>query len=80
MVQFVCKITSIGCFMVIRVRNQTEFRLVIYVNNTSCPGKHKQNKLGTLSHMAHTSPHIVSVKSSAARSGEKNHLRPHVLS
>ena len=42
MVQFVCKITSIGRFMVIGVHNQAEFRLVIYVNNTLCPGKHRK--------------------------------------
>ena len=70
MVQFVCNITSASCFIVIRVRNQTESRLVIYVNNTLCPGKHRKNKLGTLSHMAHTSPHIVSTISSSGRSGE----------
>ena len=44
MLQFVCKITPIGCFMDIRVRNQTESRLVIYVNNTLCPEKHRKNK------------------------------------
>ena len=60
MVHFVGNITYIGCFMVLRVRNQTEFRLVIFVNNTLCPGKHRKNKLGTLSNMAHTSPHIFS--------------------
>ena len=61
---FVCNITYIGCCMVIKIRNQTEFRLFIYVNNTLCPGKYRKNKLGTLSHMAHTSPHIVSTISS----------------
>ena len=53
--------------MVIRARNQTESRLVIYVNNTLCPGKHPKNKQGTLSHMARTSPHTIS---SSGRSGE----------
>ena len=33
---------------VIRVRNQTQSHLVIYVNNTLCPGKHRKNKLGTI--------------------------------
>ena len=64
---FVCKITSIGCFMVIRVWNQTEFRLVIYVNNTLCSRKHRKNNLRTLSHKAHTTPHTIS---SSGRYGE----------
>ena len=67
MLHFVCKITFIGCFMVIRVSNQTESRLVIYVNNTLCPGIIKKNKLGTFSHMAHTSAQTIS---SSGRSGE----------
>ena len=66
MVQLDSKITPIGCFMVIRVRNQTESRLFIYVNNTLCPGKHRKNNLKTLSHMAHTLPHTIS---SSGRSG-----------
>ena len=40
--------------------NQTQSRLVIYVNNTLCLVNHGKNKLGTLSRMAQTSPHIVS--------------------
>ena len=73
--QFVCTITFIGCFMVFRVRNQTESRLVIYVNNTLCPGKHRKNKLGTLSHPAHTSPHTIS---SPGRSGENKITDAHM--
>ena len=75
MLQFVCKITPIGCFMVIRVRNQTESCLVIYVNNTLCPGKHRKKKLGTLSHMTHTSPHTIS---SSGRSGENKISHVHM--
>ena len=76
MLQFVCEITPIGCFMVIRVRNQTESRLVIYVNNTLCPGMHRKNKLGTLSHKAHTSPHHTI--SSSGRSGENKITHVHM--
>ena len=55
-VHFVCNVTFIGCFMIIRVHNQTEYRLVIDVNNTLCPGKHRKKETRK---MAHTSPHIV---------------------
>ena len=54
MLHFVCKITFIGCFMVIRVRNQTESRLVIYVKNTLCPGKHRKKQARNIfSHGTH---------------------------
>ena len=54
MVNFFCNVTSIGCFYgYYKVRNQTQSRLVIYVNNTVCPGKLRTNALGTLSRMTH---------------------------
>ena len=65
MVHLVCNLTYIGCFIVIRVRGQNEYRLVIYVDNTLCPGRHRKKKLGTLSHMAHTSLNIVCTMSSS---------------
>ena len=63
--------------MVIRVRNQNEYRLVIYIKNTLCPGKHRKKKLGTLSHMAHISPHIVGTMSSSIFVPEQINLPTH---
>ena len=69
MVQFLCKFTIISCFMVKRVRNQTKSRLVIYVNNTLCPGKHRKKTSKEHCLTWHT-PHHIHTINSLGRSGE----------
>ena len=61
MVQFVCKITSIGCYMVIRVRNQNESSYLCQQYIVSGKASKKQAK-NIVSHGTYTPHYILSLQ------------------